>query len=159
MAGAIIIASAIGILLLVLVGYVLVGSSLASADSIASAQKDMTLLQEERLGTAIDITHAHYQSSTSFEFQIKNTGNQIINYTTLNVIVTWGTNAPVFYNYRDGYSGTWHRIGINPDTIHPTYVDPGEVLDGRIYDIGGTKPNEFGVVTPEGIIDTTTVII
>jgi hypothetical protein len=119
----------------------------------------MTFLQEERVGTAIDITRAHYHSSTRFEFQIENTGNQIINYTTLDVLVTWGTNAPVFYTYGDGYGGTWHRTDINPDTIHPGYVDPGEELYGRIYDIGGTSPNGFGVITPEGIIDSTTNIV
>jgi flagellar protein FlaF len=166
MAGADVIEAAIGITLLIVVSYVVIGSIMTTAEVVSNTQKDMTLLQQERLGTAIGIPAANYRPTYvipggRMDFQIKNTGNQIINYTTMEVIVTWGTGAPVFYTYGNGYSGTWHCIGINPDTIHPKLVDSGEVLDGRIYDGMGDPPGQpdaFGVVTSNGIINSTITI-
>lgn len=161
MAGADVIEAAIGITLLIIVSYVVIGSIMTTAEVVSNTQKDMTLVQEERLGTAIGIVYANYHTGTGImDFQIKNMGNEIINYTTLEVMGTWGTDAPVFYKYGNGYSGTWHCIGIDPDTIHPKYVDPNEVLNGEIYDIGlPTHPIVFGAITPNGIINSTTNII
>jgi len=51
MAGAEIIGAAISVLLLILVGYFLIGSALTTAETVASAQKDITLQNEARLQT------------------------------------------------------------------------------------------------------------
>jgi archaellum component FlaG (FlaF/FlaG flagellin family) len=159
MAGADVIGAAICITLLVLVSYVVVGSIMTTAGVVSNTQNDMALSQEQRAGTSINIIEAnHRPSSHRFDFQIQNTGNQIINYTKLEVIVTWDSDAPVFYKNGNGYSRTWYCLSITPDTTNPTYLDPGEVLVGRIYDGMDVPPDGFGVVTPNGIIDSTTEI-
>ena len=95
MAGAIIIASAIGILLLVLVGYVLVGSTLSSADMIASAEKDMTINKEAQMNTAIRITNAQFSGGTSFSFNLSNNGSVPIgNFNQTDVFVSYSQSIP-----------------------------------------------------------------
>jgi len=48
-----IIGAAVGILLLVIVAYVIVGGTLTAGETIATAQKDLTLQNEARLRTSI----------------------------------------------------------------------------------------------------------
>lgn len=159
MAGAIIIACAIGILLLVLVGYVLVGSTLASADSIASAQKDMTIEKEAQMNTAILITKAAF-SGTNFRFNLSNTGSVPMgDFNQTDVFISYNQGTPVRYSFNgyvsgnipgDGSSKTWGYMAINPDTIHPYMLDPGETMLIRI-DNAGTSPAVVNVTTPNGI--------
>ena len=56
MAVAGIIAAAVGVMLLIVVGYVVVGATITTAETVTNAQKDVTLQNEMRLGTAIVIT-------------------------------------------------------------------------------------------------------
>jgi len=167
MAGAIIIACAIGILLLVLVGYVLVGSTLSSADIIASAQKDTTALKEERLDTNIMVTYSNYDELVPHQmwFRIKNTGNTKINYTELNmVIITQDLPPPTIYinNIGNGVIGsspvgTWRFDGIHRDEsdrdelVNLNEWDPGEFLYGWVSMT--PHPTEFHVFTPNGATD------
>jgi outer membrane lipoprotein-sorting protein len=178
MAGAIIIACGIGILLLVLVGYVLVGSILASGDSIASAQKDMTALKENQLNTNIDIvfaqknydntfkdTHVTYYDPTDLYFDVKNTGNEIIDYNKLGVVVySTGTNSPIYFNQGDGTGKTWvvwYDI-CRDDTYHvevsnPGQWDPGEYIYCRINSTPYV-PSVIYVFTGNGVTDSRTVV-
>ena len=52
------IAAAVGLILLIIVAYVLVGSTIGTAETMASAQRDMTHLQEIRLHTDITVMSA-----------------------------------------------------------------------------------------------------
>ena len=62
MAVAELIGAAIGVLLLVMVAYLLVGSTLSTAELMVTAQKDVTLQQESRMHTLFSITdQAEYQ--------------------------------------------------------------------------------------------------
>ena len=56
MAVAEIIGAAIGVLLLVVVAYLLVGGTLNAAETVGNAQKDLTLLNEARMRTSITIS-------------------------------------------------------------------------------------------------------
>lgn len=155
MAGAIIIACAIGVLMLVLIGYVLVGSILASGDSIASAQKDMVMENEERLNTLVTITpdwevyFYQYSVSPNYYFlhiHVKNTGNLMLRtFNSAEVYVNISGGAPVRYRFDptayacgDAYGcgdttlGTWNYGEIENDNIHPNMLDPGETLSIRI---------------------------
>jgi len=161
MAGAIIIACAIGILLLLIVGYVLVGSTLASADSIASAQKDMTIKKEAQMNTAIRITNAKF-SGTSFRFNLSNTGSVPMgDFNQTDVFISYNQGTPVRYSFNgyvsgntpgDNTSRTWGYMTISPDVVHPYMLDPGETM---IIKIGGhNSGSNFAVVnvtTPNGI--------
>ena len=63
MAVAGIIAAAVGVMLLIVVGYVVVGATITTAETVTNAQKDVTLQNEIRLGTAIVITDPLQSSS------------------------------------------------------------------------------------------------
>jgi len=160
MAGAIIIACAMGVLMLVLVGYVMVGSTLTSDNSIASAQKDMTALKEERLRTNIEVTWADYHGTgTWIEFTVDNTGNERIpDLTQVNIVLITGSNAPVYYINGSGYGKTWKFNSLTPDTIHPNQWDPGEELYAEIYEVS-PKPSTLMVVTANGVTNQTSTII
>jgi hypothetical protein len=170
MAGGIIIVSAIGILLLVLGGYVLVDSTLASADIIASAQKDMVMNSKEQMDTAIQISAVSFYGSSApyyLHFHTTNTGNEIVsNFNFIDVFVTISGNEPVHYRFDpnsyacgDGYGcgdadlGTWNYAEFDgPDIIHPNMVDPGETLSIRIGNFD-SNPAHYTVqaTTPNGV--------
>ena len=77
MAVAGIIAAAVGVMLLIVVGYVVVGATITTAETVTNAQKDVTLQNEMRLGTAIVITDPQ-QSSSNITSNVTNTGTEII---------------------------------------------------------------------------------
>ena len=77
MAVAGIIAAAVGVMLLIVVGYVVVGATITTAETVTNAQKDVTLQNEKRLGTAIAITNPENNSSI-ITSNITNTGTEII---------------------------------------------------------------------------------
>ena len=169
MAGAIIIACAIGVLLLVLIGYVLVGSILASPDMIASAQKDMTIKKEEQVNTAIQISNAKWNDKPGKDllmFDLKNTGTAPIgdfNHTDM-FISLYPDYIPVRYSFCGVASGgitgygalkTWGYTTITPDTTHPFMLDPGETMAVNItfdnVDGVGWEIYFVNVSTPNGI--------
>jgi hypothetical protein len=172
MAGAGIIASAIGILLLVLVSYVIVGNNLTSADIIASAQKDMVMKAEEQMNTATQISAVSFYGSWPnyyLHFHLTNTGNEIIsNFNSTDVFVNISPNAPVYYRFDatsfacgdgsgcgDADLGTWNYAEFDvsgPDIIHPTMLDPGETLSIRIGNFH-SNPAKYMVqaTTPNGV--------
>ena len=63
MAVAGIIAAAVGVILLIIVAYIVVGATISAAETVTSAQKDVTLQNEMRLGTAVVITDPVQSSS------------------------------------------------------------------------------------------------
>ncbi len=77
MAVAGIIAAAVGVMLLIVVGYVVVGATITTAETVTNAQKDVTLQNEMRLGTAIVITDPE-NSSSIITSNVTNTGTEII---------------------------------------------------------------------------------
>jgi hypothetical protein len=173
-AGAIIIVSAIGILLLVLVGYVLVGSSLASGDMIASAQKDMTGLKEGQLNTNITVTYTKqtWRGGSDlyhdFDFRIQNTGNTIIDYQELNMVIMTQSPSTVYINGSDAVgwigsntAGKWQFEGIYRDQswsgelFNPNQWDPGEYVYGWIG--MNPHPTDLYVFTPNGATGYSTV--
>ena len=69
MAVAGIIAAAVGVMLLIVVGYVVVSATITTAETVTSAQKDVTLQNEMRLGTAFTITDPKtYQLNNYLEY-------------------------------------------------------------------------------------------
>ncbi|MDP2796881.1 MAG: hypothetical protein Q8N94_05140 [Methanoregula sp.] len=138
MAVAEIIGAAIGVMMLVIVAYILVGSVLTTADVVINAQKEITLLQGARLGTDIEI--AAYSNSTTepwLNFNITNTGNEMIaDFGHTDVFILAG--SPIQHNTYEtsGNSlGKWRKMGIysgstlnDAEVIHPNQLDPGEKM-------------------------------
>jgi archaeal flagellar protein FlaF len=151
-----IIGAAVGILLLVIVAYVVVGSTLTAAETVANAQKDLTLQNEARLRTSISLNKSEITNTTSeLDFSVTNTGNEIIADFDHMDMFTWdGVSAPG-YNH-NVYGSGWSIDRIDNDFIHPQQLDPGEKMWVRLsYD--GDKPVWLQVTTSSGVYTSTYV--
>lgn len=160
MAGAEVIGAAIGVLLLILIGYLLVGSSLTVADIVTTAQKDVTLQNEARLNTAIEISDITIQNPVSpfnLKFNLKNSGNEVVgNFNHIDLFVTFSDAAPKHYSFISGGPGsdgsnTWGYTIISHDSIHPAMLDPNETM---LVEIDGFTslplPFQITMITPNG---------
>jgi flagellar protein FlaF len=126
-----IIATALGIILLIVTAYVLVSGVLVASETVVAAQKDMTAIQVKMLGTSLEITEA-----TDNMTIVTNTGSEPIRHFE---------NMDLFI--KDG-SG-WDLYRYNMDwTADKTYVNPGKnvVITHSIK-----SPYEVKIVTPNGI--------
>lgn len=158
MAVAEIIGAAIGILLLVVVAYVIVGGTLAAGETIANAQKDLAQLSEARLRTSISLNKTETaMSGQGLNFSVTNTGNEMIgDFTHLDILissggVSGGYQHLTYNNSTCGTDGTWCIYGdLVPDTIHPRQLDPGEKMWVWATFTGGS-PVWFQVTTGNGI--------
>jgi flagellar protein FlaF len=156
MAGAEIIGAAIGVLLLVLVGYIMVGSTLSSAEIVASAQKDLTMQNEARLRTDIAVFSPYPPNGAgTFNFSLNNTGNEIIGDFSHMDIFSSNSSSSEYQRYiydRSGISGqgTWTIIKFDRDVIHPSMLDPGEAM-WICATYAGDKPKWVLVTTGNGV--------
>jgi flagellar protein FlaF len=161
MAVAEIIGAAIGIMLLVIVAYMLVGSVLTTADVVTTAQKDLTLQNEARLRTSISLTNGEAEiTGSGINFSVKNTGNEVISDFTHMDIYTWDGAKPGYdyYTYNKdlpGSPGNWSILRFDNDIIHPNQLDPGEKMWVWVTFTGGS-PVWFQVTTGNGVNAQTT---
>ena len=162
-----IIGASIGILMLIIVAYLVVGSTLSTAELVTNTQKEVTQQNEARLNTNIRISDAKYCATTLvLTFNITNTGNEIIgNFPDMDVYVINPAQSPVFHanNQSNGYgtdaTKTWKYSQITwsngaVSSIHLNQLDPGEMMWGEIDGPFASKPlsgSEVLVVTPNGI--------
>jgi flagellar protein FlaF len=136
------VASGIGILLLVATAYVLVGGTLATTEVMVEAQSNLVTQQEARMRTAIAIQSTTIGESV-LHVEVKNTGSEpVVEIAAIDVYLGI-ENVPV-------YIGNWTRETITPDEIHPGELDPGETLTLSIG-FEGQNPTWVQVVTPNGV--------
>lgn len=161
MAVAEIIGAAIGVMLLVVVAYMLVGSVLTTADVVTTAQKDLTLQQEARLGTRIYIDKADASiQGQGLNFSVKNTGNEVISDFNHMDVYSWDGTAAEYQRYTYdkyllGTPGNWSIVRFDSDIIHPNQLDPGEKM--WIWTtFTGNSPKWFQVTTSNGVNAQTT---
>lgn len=149
MAGAEIIGAAIGVLLLILVGYLLIGSALTTAEVVTSAQKDITIQNEARLQTTIAIIPINWLPPT--RFTLKNTGQEpISDFTHIDVVLFSAGNSPDRYSYDNTGSTGWSNGTITPDIIHPGMLDPREQMVITVAN-GGATPSSVQVICANGV--------
>jgi len=131
MAVAEIIGAAVGVLLLVIVAYLLIGGTLSMAETVATAQKDLTTLQEARLKTSITVSNA-VNEAPYLNFTVKNTGNEIISdFTHMDVYSYDVSNGYIHYTYdkdNTGNVGTWSIIRFEKDLVHIRELDPDDIM-------------------------------
>ena len=155
MAVAELIGATVGVIILVLVAYVLVGSTLSTAQTVAEAQKDLTLMDESRLRTDIVISSAAIENGDTFNFSVNNTGSEIISdFKHMDLLVSSGSGNFEDYTYTknsDESPGTWTIVRFEPATgIHPGELDPGETMwCNATYT--GAAPVWFQVTTGNGV--------
>ena len=134
MAVAELIGAAIGVLLLVIVAYLLVGSTLSTAETVVTAQKDMTLLNDARMRTNIVVSDEWIDNSSYMNFNITNTGEEtvtdlphmdVFSFDTLN-----GYSYLTYDNTKSGSPapGTWQIVKYYNANIHADEMDPGVTL-------------------------------
>jgi len=160
-----VIEAAIGITLVLIVSYVVIGSITTAADTVSTAQKDITLQNEARLDTGIVISNVFWTSGTSYDylrFNITNIGSEVIgNLNATNVFVANSTDTPKLYKFdlasspSPGYGsailGTWAYNSIQPGTVHTGILDPGETMTINISYFPKVHPNTLvGVTTSNG---------
>jgi len=142
------VASGIGILLLVTTAYVLVGGTLATTEVMVEAQNNLAIHQETRMRTAIEIQTTTINGQTLY-VEVKNTGSEpIFDIPSIDVYLQSG-GVPVYTPYENGTTH-WKRGSITPDEIHPGGLDPHETLTLAIV-CGDASPTWVQIVTPNGV--------
>ncbi|MGB8219265.1 MAG: hypothetical protein WCE46_02645 [Methanoregula sp.] len=153
MAVAELIGATVGVIILVLVAYILIGSTLSTAQTVAEAQKDLTLMDESRLRTDIAISNIS-ENGDMFTFEITNTGSEVISdFTHMDILVNNGTADYAEYMYTKtstGVPGTWTIDGFNQN-LHPGRLDPGEKISCNATYYPGEAPVWIQVTTGNGV--------
>ena len=156
MAVAELIGAAIGVLLLVTVAYLLVGGTLTTAETVVTAQKDMTLLNEARLRTSIIVSDEWIDNSSYMNFNITNTGEETVtDLPHMDVFSFDKTNGYTHLTYKSTKSGsldpgTWQIVGFYNDNIHAKQLDPGVTMWIRANAVGEPLDN-FQFTTNNGV--------
>lgn len=129
-----IIGAAIGILMLIIVAYLVVGNTLSTAELITNAQKEVTSSSELRLRTATTLYLPFSPSGATgtFNFSINNTGQETISdfahMDLFSANSSTGSYLRYAYHRSGNTAGTWTIERITPDFIHPMMLDPGESM-------------------------------
>ncbi|MHC1630015.1 MAG: flagellar protein FlaF [Methanoculleaceae archaeon] len=154
-----VVASGLMVLLMLLAGYMLIGTMMATVQVVATAQADQAVYHEERLHTSIDITGTALDNSTSRLYvEVLNTGSEPVTgeFTYMEVFLL---QSGEIIRYPYGSSGyAWNIVEITPDIVHPQMLDPGEMLNISVnYDPANGTPTWVKVITPNGMGDSTYV--
>lgn len=142
------VASGVGILLLVVTAYILIGGALTTTEVMVEAQSNLAAYQETRMRTAIAIQNTTLDGSTLY-VRVTNTGSEpVVDLASIDVYLQ-NEGAPVYIPHgTDPYH--WSTVKIDPDGIHPGQLDPGETLNLSIG-FEGANPTWVQVVTPNGV--------
>ncbi|MCK9581951.1 MAG: hypothetical protein M0Q92_16090 [Methanoregula sp.] len=155
MAVAEIIGAAVGVLLLVVVAYVLVGGTLTAAETMATAQKDITLLNEARLRTCILITVPEINDDTnSLNFNVTNNGNEIISDLPHMDVFSFNKTKKEYIRYpydTTGSVGTWLDSIYENDYIHKNELDPGVNMTVKVAFYPDSRPDNIQIITSNGV--------
>ncbi len=151
MAAASLVATALGIILILVTGYVLVGGALTSSEVVMAAQKDMTASQVEMLGTGMEITDVS-PSSNPVYIRVTNTGNvPILDFEHVDVFLFQSGAVPARIHYNTaGGENTWQKLSINPDVIYQNQWDPGEEMNISVS-YTGSLPRAVKITTANGV--------
>jgi flagellar protein FlaF len=154
MAVADLIGAAVGVILLVIVAYLLVGSTISTAEIVTNAQKTAIMQEEMQMRTDFTIVGATITSDPSgFNCTINNTGNEIISdFTHMDIIVydSSSRNYQLYTYSKTGDPGTWKIVNKGNDIIHTNELDPGESYIIQVT-TSGISPHWFQITTGNGV--------
>lgn len=138
-----IIGAIVGVFLLLVVAYLLIGASLITAEVVMTAQRDMTEVQTDKTGTSIAIDGYHIADNTTLFILVKNDGTTVImNPLQMDLFLATDIGTQT--------REEWQKIGITPDLINPGFLDPGEVLNMSVSIDELSPPIWVKVATPTG---------
>jgi flagellar protein FlaF len=158
MAVADLIGATVGVILLVIVAYMLVGSVISTAEIVINAQKSVTLQEESQLRTDFTIGEVSVEPDSQISFtdincSITNTGKETISDFTHTDIIVYdnSSNNYQLYTYnKSGNPGTWQITYMPPDGIHYSELDPGETYQILVR-TSGISPHWFQITTGNGV--------
>jgi len=149
-----IIGTAVGVILLIVVAYVVVGATLTAAETMADAQKDVTLQNQMRIGTAFTITNETHNGTIIFT-NVTNTGTEIIrDFKHMDILVYSNVSNAyqvcIYTTTESGTQCTWSISEYYQEYIHPSELDPGEKYRFRINTVG-SSPDWFQITAGNGV--------
>lgn len=142
------VATGIGVLLLVATAYILIGGTLATTEVMVEAQSSLAVNQEVRMRTAITIQSTAIEGQTLY-VEVENTGSEpVVEIASMDVYLYAG-GTPAYIPFGSG-ANTWSKVNIVPDDVHPGELDPGETLNLSVA-FEGDSPGYVQVVTGNGV--------
>lgn len=145
-----IVASGVGILLLVVTAYVLIGGTLTTTEVLVEAQSSLAAQQEARMRTAIAIQETTLNNQ-NLSVEVDNTGSEpVVDISSIDVYLHYEETGPVYIPFGTGPSH-WSKVTIEPDGVHPGQWDPDETLTLIVTFEEGATPICVQVVTPNGV--------
>jgi flagellar protein FlaF len=149
MAAATLVASAVGILILVVTAYVVMGGTIALSETVTSSQKTQAAQQAVRLHTAVEILDGVAVDPLKVVFlEVRNSGSETIGDPEDMGVILLHSDEPVYYTNSSG--SWWYRI--SPDIIHPGQWDPDEMMNITVT-YTKVAPSWAKVVTGDGVYD------
>ena len=137
-----IIATALGIILLIVTAYVLVSGVLVASETVVAAQKDMTAIQVEMLGTSLEITNTSLvpETNSTLLIEFSNTGNEPIrDFDKMDIYLKTSENM---YHFTNPSHWTLSIKQLNPGQRTSITFDPGLIF---------STIQEVRIITPNGI--------
>jgi len=146
MAIANLIGAVVGVFLLLLVAYLLVGATLITAETVMNAQREMTEVQVTTIRTSIAIED-YTLTDDRLYLLITNDGATIIDPKPEGMDVYLSDDL-----FTQMVRASWIQEGtITPDGINPGLLDPGESLNMSVDISGVANASWVKVATPNGI--------
>jgi flagellar protein FlaF len=144
-----VIASAIGIILLIITAYFLIGGTLSAAKTAVLAQRDASQQENQRIHTRIEIMNASANTDDKVTFiEVENTGSEVIgDFGHMEVYLFQGTQPYTYTNF----SGQWNYT-LQRDMVNPGLLDPDEVVNITVP-YAGADPAWVKVATANGVYD------
>jgi len=168
MAAATLVATAFGIILIIVTAYVLAGGTLLTSEVVMNAQKDMTNLQTKMLGTSMEVTPNISDGSFYYKdvdgylyFFIENDGREPIrDFEHIDIYLPDAVTGFSLYSYEDSStpsSGNWtkHQIkriigeGYFEENLFINQWDPSEILIIKVN--SPVDPNYIKIVSDNGV--------
>ena len=139
------VTGAVAVLLILISGYVIIGGILTMSETVFYTQSDMTLMQQKKLNTNINILYSE-NTTTSFLIGVSNNGSTYFGGSDFG-------KMDLFIGYNDGTvtrsSITNHYTIIN-DRVNQKMWDESEIMN---VSFSGLTPEPVWVklVTPNGV--------
>jgi archaellum component FlaF (FlaF/FlaG flagellin family) len=153
MSAATIVAAAVTLTLFIVVGYVIIGSTLTANEAVLFAQRDISHIQEKIARSKVDITNFEYHTDGKINLTIQNTGAETIE-DLKHLDIYYYNKSGTFFTYTYGGStgsdGKW--------TIYPSkeQLNPGDSVTLQFLSSPPTSVEEslkIKVATANGVSD------
>lgn len=152
MAAATLVATAFGIIIIIVTAYVLAGGTLLTSEVVINAQKDMTDLQVKVLGTSMNVL-SNTTDGSYFYIQVLNDGREPIrDYEHTDIFLFSSSSGWFRFTYQNTtppMADHWAKESISPDIVYPNQWDPGETLNISVS--YSAIPDYYKIVTANGV--------